>query len=43
LAKKQCCHKANERRLQDVLANKQCRHEAAARDAALVELELAKE
>ncbi len=38
LAKEQCCHEANERRLQDALANEQRPYEAAACDAALVEL-----
>ncbi len=43
LAKEQCCHNANKRRLQDALAIKQRRHEVAACNAALVELALAEE
>ncbi len=43
LAKEQCCHEANKQRLQDALANKRRRHEAAACNAALVELAHSKE
>ncbi len=42
-AKVQCRHEANERCLQDALANERRHHEAAARNAASVELALAEE